>query len=117
MLFRSDAPPKSERDLLPLSVPGVERTRELLLTVCSAAQTEAETFQRLGHFPEAVAEDMEGFGVALACRLQGLPLTIVRGVSNRAGDRRVSQWAITPALVAAAELLHDVLSSHVQSEV
>jgi nucleoside phosphorylase len=54
---------------------------------------------------------MEGFGVALACHAAGIPLAIVRGISNRAGDRRVSSWAISPALQAAAELAIDVLKT------
>ncbi|MFM8578800.1 MAG: hypothetical protein ACKOCN_08370, partial [Planctomycetaceae bacterium] len=55
-------------------------------------------------FPGAVAEDMEGFGVAMACRLVGVPLTIVRGISNIAGDRDTRQWRIRESLAAAADL-------------
>ena len=52
---------------------------------------------------KAIAEDMEGFGVAMACKLAGVPLRIVRGISNRAGDRDLTQWQIEEALAAAAE--------------
>ena len=57
-----------------------------------------------------MAEDMEGFGVALACRLGGVPLGIVRGISNDAGDRDKSRWQIPAALTAAAELALRILA-------
>lgn len=48
------------------------------------------------------AEDMEGFAVALACRIAGVPLSIVRGISNEAGDRNHAAWQIAPAIDAVA---------------
>jgi futalosine hydrolase len=51
-----------------------------------------------------VAEDMESFSVALACLACKVPLTIVRGISNQAGDRNKSRWVVAPALKAAADL-------------
>ena len=56
-------------------------------------------------FPDAVAEDMEAFGVAMACQMHGVPLEVVRGISNEVGDRDHSQWQIDKALRAAAELV------------
>jgi futalosine hydrolase len=50
------------------------------------------------------AEDMEGFAVAAACRLAGIPLDIVRGISNTAGDRDHSHGQIDAACRAAASL-------------
>jgi len=104
-------PEQSARDIINLETPLPQAAQRLLLTCCAAAQSEDDCKQRLGHFPEAVAEDMEGFGVALACHAAGIPLAIVRGISNRAGNRRVSSWAISPALQAAAELAIDVLKT------
>jgi futalosine hydrolase len=49
-----------------------------------------------------MAEDMEGFGVALACRLHGVPVDIVRGISNTVGDRDKARWRVETALEAAA---------------
>lgn len=49
----------------------------------------------------AVLEDMEGFGFALACRAAGVPASIVRGVSNLAGERDQARWRIGDALAAA----------------
>jgi futalosine hydrolase len=81
-----------------------------LLTVTSAAANETEVQQRRRLFPAAVAEDMEGFAVAVACHLAGIPLTIVRGFSNRAGDRNQSNWQIETAMEAAAELVDEMMS-------
>jgi futalosine hydrolase len=83
----------------------------LLLTACAASADAADVAARRRLFPEAVAEDMEGFGVALACRLAGVPLAIVRGISNTAGDRDKARWQIEPALAAAAELAVTILAA------
>jgi futalosine hydrolase len=81
----------------------------LLLSVCAASATADDLHQRLRLFPDAVAEDMEGFAVALACRLQGVPLRIVRGISNTAGDRAKEHWQIPAAIAAAADLTLRIL--------
>ena len=75
----------------------------LLLTTCAASISEAEVRTRLERFPDAVAEDMEGFAVAMACALARIPLTIVRGFSNVVGDRDSRNWRIPSALFAARE--------------
>ena len=76
----------------------------MLLTVCSTSGCTEDVAHRLNKFPLAVAEDMEAFSVALACRMARIPLTVIRGISNRAGDRDKSNWDIAAALKAAAEL-------------
>jgi len=81
----------------------------LLLSTCSAAAGADDVRSRLRLHPEAVAEDMEGFAVAAACRLAGVPLDIVRGISNTAGDRDPSGWRIEPACRAAAALAAQLL--------
>lgn len=83
----------------------------LLLTACAASASEADVADRLRLFPTALAEDMEGYGVALACRLAGVPLRIVRGISNTAGDRDKRRWRVTAALEAAAALAGTILAS------
>ncbi|MBM82492.1 MAG: hypothetical protein CMJ78_18155 [Planctomycetaceae bacterium] len=76
-----------------------------LLTCCSASADEGDVSRRRKAFPDATAEDMEGFSVAVSCRLADKPLEIVRGISNRAGDRDKSNWRISEALDAAADLV------------
>jgi len=83
----------------------------LLLTTCAAAATQAEALERTERYPAAGAEDMEGFGVALACASQGVPLTIVRGISNRVGDRDARNWKIAAALAAARRTLLEILQA------
>jgi futalosine hydrolase len=83
---------------------------ELLLTACAASATAADVLARKRAFPEAVAEDMEGFAVAFACRLAGVPLDIVRGISNTAGDRDHARWQTAAALRAAGDLAVQVIA-------
>ena len=87
----------------------------LLLTGCAASATADDLALRRRLFPAAVAEDMEGFGVALACRLAGVPLEIVRGISNTAGDRDKARWQIEPALAAAADLAATILAAPLEA--
>lgn len=81
----------------------------LLLSACAASAGGDDVQSRLRLWPEAVAEDMEGFAVAAACRLAGIPLDIVRGISNTAGDRDHSRWQIEAACRAAANLAATLL--------
>ena len=82
---------------------GRERA-DLLLTVCAAAGCGQDVLLRKQIFPAAMAEDMEGFAVAFACRLRSVPAGIVRGISNTAGDRDTSRWQVRAALEAAGRL-------------
>jgi futalosine hydrolase len=82
-----------------------------LLTVCSASATLDEARERVERFGAPLAEDMEGFGVALACAMQGTALAIVRGISNRAGERDTRAWKIDAAIEAASALAAALLAS------
>ncbi len=78
--------------------------RHVLLTVPAASANEIDVRDKLICFPDATAEDMEGFSVAVACRMSGVPLSIIRGISNVAGDREKSRWQMAEAMKAAIEL-------------
>ncbi len=80
-----------------------------LLTTCAASASREQAARRREHFPDAVAEDMEGFAVATACRLAEVPLWIVRGISNEVGDRDPAHWRIPAALSAARRLSIELL--------
>lgn len=82
-----------------------------LLTVCAASATVSQANHRQSRY-FAAAEDMEGFAVAMACQLQNVPLQIIRGISNLAGDRNKSNWEIASAINAAVELLGSTLGIH-----
>ena len=76
-----------------------------LLTVCSASADLTTVEQRLRRFPGVVAEDMESFSVAAACKIAGKSLRVVRGISNRAGDRDKSNWCIEEAMDSVGQLI------------
>ncbi len=93
-------------DTLPLVstfVPDVPCAGQLL-TCPSGSVDREDADRRRARYPNAVAEDMEGFGVATACALAGVSLQIVRGLSNVVGDRDHANWRIDDALVAAASM-------------
>jgi len=91
----------------PRAEPGARRG--VLVTVSSASGSSREAAERRERHADAVAEDMEGFGVALACALERVPLAIVRGISNAAGDRDPKSWRIREALEAARRAAIDAL--------
>ncbi len=105
------APATAVGDVIDLPVPpgAAVPGSGLLLTACAASATASDVAVRRGLFPAAVAEDMEGFAVALACRLHSVPLAIVRGIANVAGDRDHAGWQMAAAVAAAAALALEIL--------
>ena len=79
----------------------------MLLTVLSASGDLAHANDRQAQHPEAIAEDMESFGVAIACACTRTPLSVIRGISNVAGDRNHVGWRVDDALIAASEVLRE----------
>jgi futalosine hydrolase len=55
---------------------------------------------------------MEAFGVAMAASLMAVPVQVVRGISNTAGDRQLSNWKIDEALEAAAEVVLNLIAGN-----
>ena len=82
-----------------------------LLSVAAVSGNESDAAIRRRQFPDAAAEDMEGFAVATSCHLAKVPVSIIRGFSNEVGDREIANWRIKPALKAAAELLKQSLAA------
>jgi futalosine hydrolase len=68
-------------------------------TVTGSAERAAELLRR---HPGAVAEAMEGFGVAEAAAGHGVPVLELRTVSNAVGPRDRAAWRIGEALDALA---------------
>ncbi|MCB9906652.1 MAG: futalosine hydrolase [Planctomycetes bacterium] len=79
----------------------------LLITVCAASAGPSDTASIRRTYPEALGEDMEAFGVAMACHLAGVPFACLRGASNLAGDREHSRWRIGEALKAVRRLAQE----------
>jgi futalosine hydrolase len=85
-----------------------------ILTLATVTGT-AETAARLGRrFPAAVAEAMEGYGVASAAAATGVPFAELRTISNPIGPRDRAAWRLREALSAlslVAERLSALLSA------
>ncbi len=82
-----------------------------ILTVCAASGSREHASARREAFPRAVAEEMEGHSVAVAARVAEVPLTIVRGISNIAGERDKRRWRIDAALDAVADRLAEMIGA------
>jgi futalosine hydrolase len=82
-----------------------------LLTVCAASADSDEVLQKRQHFPQADAEDMETYSVAAVCRQCNVPLRVIRGISNQAGDRNLARWQVADAMKATVKLLRTALGS------
>lgn len=96
---------------LPLDCSAFSGNAGQLLTVCAAAGKPDDIVQRTSVFPNAVAEDMEGFGVAVACQMAGVSLSIVRGISNIAGDRNTKNWEFDAATSALTPFIEQWLGN------
>jgi futalosine hydrolase len=73
-----------------------------VLTVSTVTGTAARAERLRRAFPDAVAEAMEGAGVALAAFRAGVPFGELRAVSNLIGPRDRAGWRLGPALAALA---------------
>ncbi len=83
-----------------------------VLTVSTATGTAATAAELARRVPGALAEAMEGYGVAAAARLHGLPVLEIRAISNAIGPRDRRTWRIDEALgalEAASSILPEVL--------
>ncbi|GLZ57022.1 futalosine hydrolase [Micromonospora sp. NBRC 107095] len=71
-----------------------------VLTVSTVTGTAAGTDELRRRHPEAVAEAMEGYGVAVAAAQAGLPFAELRTISNPIGPRDRDAWRLREALAA-----------------
>ncbi|WP_431728413.1 futalosine hydrolase [Verrucosispora sp. TAA-831] len=82
------------RDALPDATVGP------VLTVSTVTGTAASTEELSRRHPDAVAEAMEGYGVAVAATHAGVPFAELRTVSNPIGPRDRGAWRMREALMA-----------------
>ncbi len=83
-----------------------------VLTVSTATGTAESELELMARVPEATAEGMEGYGVALAAKEQGIPVLELRTISNAVGPRDRAAWRIKEALElleATSTVLSEVL--------
>ncbi|MFD8124916.1 futalosine hydrolase [Streptomyces albidoflavus] len=71
-----------------------------VLTVSTVTGSAGRAAELLARHPSAVAEAMEGFGVAEAAAAHGVPVLEIRAVSNAIGPRDRDAWRIPAALTA-----------------
>jgi len=71
-----------------------------VLTVATVTGSAASAEALLARHPDAVAEAMEGAGVAAAGVAAGVPVAEIRAVSNLVGPRDRDAWRIPEALAA-----------------
>ena len=80
-----------------------------VLTVATVTGTATSAAALVRRFPDAVAEGMEGVGVAAAATLHEVPFGEIRAISNAVGPRDRDSWDIPHALdclgLAIASLL------------
>jgi futalosine hydrolase len=74
-----------------------------VLTVSTVTGTLSGTRELSARHPEAVAEAMEGFGVATAAAQAGVAFGELRTISNAVGPRDRSAWRIADALEGLSE--------------
>lgn len=83
-----------------------------ILTVATVTGTAETTLELAKRVPNVAAEAMEGYGVAMAAQIAGVPILEIRAVSNAVGPRDRSAWRIKEALQAleaASSVLQEVL--------
>ncbi|MFC3802166.1 futalosine hydrolase [Cohnella sp. GCM10012308] len=71
-----------------------------IVTASTATGTAATAAAREARVPGAVAEGMEGYGVAVAASYAGKPFIELRAISNAVGPRDRDAWRIGDALAA-----------------
>ncbi|MFG2371078.1 futalosine hydrolase [Streptomyces sp. NPDC048504] len=74
-----------------------------VLTVSTVTGTAARAAELRARHPRALAEAMEGFGVAEAAAAHGIPVLELRAVSNPVGPRDRAAWRIGDALAVLTE--------------
>ena len=74
-----------------------------VLTVSTVTGTAERAAVLRARHPRALAEAMEGFGVAEAAAAHGVPVLEIRAVSNPVGPRDRAAWRIGDALTALSE--------------
>ncbi|RQX02480.1 futalosine hydrolase [Micromonospora globispora] len=80
-----------------------EATVGAVLTVSTVTGTAASTEALAARHPDAVAEAMEGYAVAVAAAQAGLPFAELRTVSNPIGPRDRGAWRMKEAFAALTE--------------
>jgi len=85
--------------------PRLEARTGPLLSVTSGCADSENARERRARHPGALAEDMESWAVARAAGLAGVSCTVLRGISNTAGDRDHAGWRVDEAIGVLREAI------------
>jgi futalosine hydrolase len=77
-----------------------------ILTVSTVTGSKESTTELANRVPNATAEAMEGYGVAMAAKQFNVPALEVRSISNKVGPRNKSEWRIKEALQSLEATFH-----------
>lgn len=83
-----------------LAAAGLRPAVGTVLTLATMTGTDARATELAEAYPNALAEAMEGYGVAWAATEAGLPWAEVRAISNVIGRRDRSGWDVPAAFAA-----------------
>ncbi|MFE6775328.1 futalosine hydrolase [Streptomyces sp. NPDC057702] len=86
--------------LVRLAAEATGGVRGSVLTVSTVTGSAERAAALIARHPRAVAEAMEGFGVAEAATAYGVPVLEIRALSNAVGPRDRAAWRIGAALAA-----------------
>ena len=102
---RPTAPPPPRE--LPLVASGATATPDpiVALSVASASANVAEAAWRLDRHRSATLEDMETASVVAVAAAMNQPLAVVRGITNRVGDRDHANWHWDDAVDAVVAMV------------
>lgn len=81
-----------------------------VLTVSTVTGTAASADALVARYPDAVAEAMEGAGVAAAALAHGVAFGEIRAISNVVGPRDRAAWRVADALAVLAKAIAAVLA-------
>ncbi|MFK7696275.1 futalosine hydrolase [Paenibacillus sp. HJGM_3] len=102
----------AERLAAALRAAGLPAASGPVVTVSTVTGSAASAAAVAARVPGAIAEAMEGFGVATAAAMRGVPCLELRAISNAVGPRNRAAWRIPEALralEAASATLKEVL--------
>jgi futalosine hydrolase len=85
-----------------------------VLTVSTVTGTASGAAEVRARHPDAVAEAMEGFGVATAAARHGVAFAEVRAISNRVGPRDRQSWRIPEALGALTQAFATIMKERLR---
>ena len=83
----------------------------LILTVSTITASEDRIDNFVRTHPTALAEAMEGHGVAVAAQVHGKPFLELRTISNPVGVRDIGSWSMDEAFDALSDAVYRLLYS------